>query len=292
MDWLTLSIEVPRQQAEPAEEALAASGALSVTLSDAGDEPVLETAPGETPLWSRVRLTGLYERDTDPEAVRLALAAALGERAVSVEGSVLADREWARAWMDRFGPMRFGERLWIVPREAPAPRGEGIVLRLDPGLAFGTGTHATTALCLEWLDAAGLDGARVVDYGCGSGILGIAAARLGAGAVWCVDHDAQALRATRDNASDNDVAERIQVFAPSELPVVQADVVLANILFKPLLELAPLFARLLAPGGRLVMSGVLEAQVPELLEAYRADFGGFETAVRDGWSRVAAQRLT
>lgn len=290
MNWLALSIEVPHNQADPAEHALETSGAFSVTLSDAGDDPVLETAPGETRLWPTVRLTGLYAPDTDPEDVRLKLAAALGEVGVTMESSMLADREWTRAWMDRFGPMRFGQRLWIVPRQADEPDTDGVFIRLDPGLAFGTGTHATTALCLEWLDANPPGGARVIDYGCGSGVLGIAAARLGAESVWCVDHDRQALNATRDNAADNGASACLRVCAPSDMPAVQADLLMANILFQPLKELAGEFAWRTKPGGHLVMSGLLEAQAQHLVATYDRHFEDFKVTTRDGWSRVVAHR--
>lgn len=292
MDWLALSIEVPRDQSDRAEDALHASGALSVTLSDAGDSPVLETAPGETPLWPRVRVTGLYAHDADPEEVRLALAAGLGEQGVTVDSLPLADREWTRAWMEGYGPMRFGDRLRVVPTQAREPTGDDVVIRLDPGLAFGTGTHATTALCLEWLDANPVAGARVVDYGCGSGILGIAAARLGAAGVWCVDHDPQALAATRDNARINDVSDRLQVCAPEEMAHIEADVLLANILLQPLLALSKQFASWAAPGGRLVMSGLIEHQARPLIAGYREHFTDFEVATREGWSRVTARRRT
>lgn len=293
MEWLALSIEVPHNQADPAEQALETSGAISVTLSDAGDDPVLETVPGETRLWPAVRLTGLYPPDTDPEDVRLKLAAALDGEGVAMESSVVADREWTRAWMDRFGPMRFGERLWIVPRQAEAPEAAGVFIRLDPGLAFGTGTHATTALCLEWLDANPPSDARVIDYGCGSGVLGIAAARLGAESVRCVDHDRQALAAARDNAADNDVPPScLRVYAPGTMPAAQADLLMANILFQPLLDLAGDFASWTKPGGHLVMSGLLEAQAQHLVAAYERHFEDFEVTTRDGWTRVAARRRT
>lgn len=290
MDWLALSIEVPRDRAERAEQTLEECGALAVTLSDAGDAPVLETAPGETPLWPTVRLTGLYARGTDPDGVRQALAAALDDAGAALESVALADREWTRAWMDRFGPMRFGDRLWILPRRAKEPAGDGVYVRLDPGLAFGTGTHTTTALCLEWLDAHSVTGATVIDYGCGSGVLGIAAARLGAARVWCLDHDPQAITATRDNARVNGVSERLHVCGPGEMPAINADVLLANILFQPLLELGQRFASSLAPGGRLVMSGLLDTQAGPLVDGYRDHFTDFRITTRDGWSRVTAVR--
>lgn len=291
MSWQTLSIEVSRERSADAEDAFLASGAMSVTLCDAGDDPVLETPPGETPLWPRVRLSGLYPADADPERARLELAAALGDQGLRVDFATLPDREWVRAWMDRFGPMRFGARLWIVPRGSRAPDARAVTLHLDPGLAFGTGTHPTTALCLEWLDAHAPRGLEVLDYGCGSGVLGIAAALLGASRVWCVDHDVQALRATRENARVNGVEDRIRVCAPAELPPSGHELILANILFQPLLELAPRFASLATRGGALVMSGVLEPQAASLVAAYAGAFEGFETATREGWARVAADRL-
>lgn len=290
MDWLAISVEVPRNRAGRAEQALEASGALSVTLSDAGDAPVLETAPGQTRLWPTVRLTGMYPRDTDPDGVRQELAAVLEDEDVAPESVMIADREWTRAWMDRFGPMRFGERLWILPRQAAEPDADGVHIRLDPGLAFGTGTHATTALCLEWLDAHPVDGARVIDYGCGSGVLGIAAARMGADSVWCVDHDRQALAATRDNAAANQVSERIRVCTPEDMPSVQADVLIANILLKPILDLSSAFASRCAPGGRLVLSGLLDDQAQVVTPAYGEHFTDFAVAGRDGWCRVSARR--
>lgn len=291
MDWQTLSIEVPRERSDVAENALLECGALSVTLGDAGDDPVLETAPGETPLWPRVRLSGLFPAEADPDRTRIMLAAALDREHIELEHAALPDREWTRAWMDRFGPMRFGDRLWIVPRGHECPDRDAVAIELDPGLAFGTGTHATTALCLEWIDAQSWQGRSVVDYGCGSGVLGIAAARLGAARVTCVDHDPQALVATRDNARANAVSDRIETRAPGEPYDEPVDVVLANILFQPLTGLVSRFAALLAPGGTLVMSGVLDDQVAALQDRYRSRFGGFEKGTRDGWARVRANRL-
>lgn len=291
MSWLTLSIEVERGRVEAAEAALLDSGALSVTLSDAGDSPLLENAPGETPLWPSVRLTGLFPADADPDGVRLRLAATLGDRGLAVTRMDLPDREWTRAWLDRFGPMRFGRRLWIVPRGTAVPGPEAVAVRLDPGLAFGTGTHPTTALCLEWLDAHPPRGLTVLDYGCGSGVLGIAAACLGATEVLCVDHDPQALAATRDNAAVNGVQDAVHAFDPDDLPRARVDLILANILHQPLLALVPSFAERLVPGGPLVMSGILPGQADELVAACRPLFGGFSTEVRDGWARVSAHRL-
>jgi len=292
MDWLTVSIEVKRDDAEAAERALMDAGAQSVTLTGAGDDEVLETAPEETPLWSRACLAGLFPADADPDGVRALLAATLGDAGLDAHAVALEDRDWTRAWMDRFGPMRFGRLLWIVPHGHPAPpEKQARIVRLDPGLAFGTGTHPTTRLCLEWLDANPPDDAEVIDYGCGSGVLALAAARLGARMVWCTDHDRQALTATRDNAVANGMAGRLRVVPPDDLPDIRADVLLANILHRPLLSLAPRFAGLTRAGGAIVLSGVLDGQVAELKSAYAPFFENFSVTVTEGWARVTATRL-
>lgn len=292
MSWVNYSVEVPRTQAEAAEAALEQAGAQSVSVMNARAEPVLETAPGETRLWDRVRLMGLFPGEADPDAVRLRLAAQLGDAGLGAEAVRLEDRDWSRVWLDRLVPMRFGNRLWIVPGPHEPPAAPGSVpVKLDPGLAFGTGTHPTTALCLEWLDANPPDGVTVIDYGCGSGVLGLAAAALGAESVWCTDHDPQALAATRDNAERNGFQSRIRVVAPADVPRIQADALLANILLQPLVSLRGRFTSLLRPGGRLLVSGMLDEQVRALIDHYRGSFHGFETTTRDGWSCVSAFKL-
>lgn len=292
MAWLEISLDVPREaQPEAYEQALLEAGAASVTLSDAGDHPVLEPAPGETPLWPQVRVTGLFSADTDPGPVRNRLQQELGlTRPPRLHTNPLEDRDWSRAWMDSFAPMRFGERLWVVPAGYEPPAPEAINLRLDPGLAFGTGTHPTTALCLHWLDRNPPRNAKVIDYGCGSGILAVAALLLGATAVRAVDNDPQALIATVDNARKNGVAAGVQAVRPEQLDDEPTDVLLANILAGPLLELQPRFADLLKPGGRLVLSGVLESQVAALLSRYQADFAFSPAQCRDGWARLDGVR--
>ena len=202
----------------------------------------------------------------------------------------LEDRDWAREWLKDFKPMRFGTRLWICPTAYTPPEPDAVNLSLDPGLAFGTGTHATTALCLEWLDGHDLRDRLVVDYGCGSGILAIAAARLGAREVWAVDNDPQALVASRDNAARNGVMDRLHICLPPAFPALQADVLLANILAGPLVSLAQLFAACLRPGGRLVLSGILKTQEPDIRRAYQADFAELEVASKDDWIRVSGIR--
>lgn len=302
--WLEISAVLRADQLGPVEERLLEAGALAVTLQDAADAPVLEPAPGETPLWPRLSVTGLFAADRDP----LALLAELHAAAPGIEwhSAALADRAWAREWLRDFKPLRFGRRLAVVPHGQDAPA-DTVVVRLDPGLAFGTGTHPTTALCLEWLDSlarpqrsagssgrAPIEGARVLDYGCGSGILAIAALHLGASAAVAVDLDPQALLATRDNAAANGVADRLTTCAPAELAAVlgerKADILVANILAGPLRALMPEFARRLAAGGAIALSGILEDQAAALAAEAKPWFR-LETPVSsDGWTRLAGHR--
>jgi ribosomal protein L11 methyltransferase len=299
-DWLEVSATLPREQAEGAEADLLAAGAMAVTLLDAADQPVLEPLPGETPLWPTLCITGLFPGDADP----LRILAELSRCAPGVawRPSRLAGRAWEREWLRDFGPRRFGRRLAVVPGGQAAPA-ESVVVRLDPGLAFGTGTHPTTALCLEWLDAlAGPDaggdvplaGALVVDYGCGSGILAIAALKLGARAAVGVDLDPQALLATRENAAANEVADRLVACAPEELDTVlagrKADILLANILAAPLHELLPSFAARLRRGGRLVLSGILADQAAALSGRAATWFEIEPPEVREEWARLSGRK--
>jgi len=302
VDWLQVSAEVARETAALAEDLLVGAGAVSVTLQDAADDPVLEPAPGETPLWPRLTITGLFPGEADP----LAILAAVHEWIPGAGWRVtsLADRAWEREWLRDFRPLRFGRRLVVVPTGMTPPAGT-VVLRLDPGLAFGTGTHPTTALCLEWLDAlsvtAGhgappLAGALVLDYGCGSGILAIAALLLGAAEAVAVDLDPQARLATRANAAANGVATSISICAPDELQTVlgerKADILVANILAGPLQALLPDFARRIATGGCMALSGILAGQAPALSGAAATWFRLDPPAVRDDWIRLTGQRIT
>ncbi len=299
-DWLEVSATLPRERSEAAESDLLAAGAMAVTLLDAEDQPVLEPAPGETPLWPMVRITGLFPGDADP----LRVLAELSRLAPGIDWrpSRLTGRAWEREWLRDFGPLRFGRRLAVVPGGQDAPQGS-VVVRLDPGLAFGTGTHPTTALCLEWLDtlapspagaASPLAGALVVDYGCGSGILAIAALRLGARAAIGVDLDPQALLATRDNATANEVADRLTACAPEDLDVVlhgrKADILLANILAGPLHELLPEFAARLRPGGQLALSGILADQAEALSRRAATWFEIEPPEIREEWARLSGRR--
>jgi ribosomal protein L11 methyltransferase len=247
---------------------------------------------GELPLWPTITLDALFDAGTD----RRGLAEALGELLPWLEPDQLAfrdvaDEDWERAWMDQFKPMAFGRRLWIYPWNIEPPADHDIVVvRLDPGLAFGSGTHPTTALCLEWLDGLELAGRHVTDYGCGSGILAIAALKLGAAGATGVDNDPQALVASRDNAERNGVADRLAVFLPGDEPAAPADVFVANILAGPLGELAPTFAAACKPGAPFAISGILEGQQDELLARYAQWFDGLRVDLREDWVRISGHR--
>ncbi|HKJ08859.1 MAG TPA: 50S ribosomal protein L11 methyltransferase [Gammaproteobacteria bacterium] len=291
MAWQQISFEVAESDGERAEEVLSELGALSVTLRDAEDQPIFEPPPGATPLWARIQVVGLFDADIDMARVRRALTDAFGPSVLeALAVAPLEDRDWVRAWMDDFHPMQFGARLWVCPSGYEPPDPSAVNLYLDPGLAFGTGTHATTALCLQWLDAHPPVDAEVIDYGCGSGILAVAGVRLGARHVWAVDNDPQALVATRDNAQRNGVADSIDAVLPEGLPAVQADLLLANILAGPLLDLAPVFADRVRSGGSVVLSGILENQVQPLLQAYGRWFEMGPVVTRDGWTRLVGMR--
>ncbi len=290
--WIELRLECRRERVDALSDALTEAGALSVTLTDAADDPVLEPAPGEAPLWPRVIAVGLFDAATDVGQVLLLAQTALGLAAPpAVTITPVAGQDWERIRLDELRALRFGERLWVCPRGRSVDEPDAVVVLLDPGLAFGTGTHPTTALCLEWLDAHARPGDRVIDYGCGSGILAIAAARLGADAVLALDIDPQALQATGENARANGVADRITAAAPDQAPPFEADCLLANILARPLIDLAPRFARLLGPGGRLAVSGILADQADAVAAALaNAGFTPGDRAEREGWVRLDAVR--
>ncbi|MHB1058431.1 MAG: 50S ribosomal protein L11 methyltransferase [Rhodanobacter sp.] len=297
MPFLELSLIVRTEQQPGAEEALEELGALSITLQDADaqtpdEQAIFEPGVGELPLWPTITLNALFDEHTD----RRGLGAALGELLPWLEPDQLgfrevADQDWERVWMDQFKPMPFGRRLWIYPWNIDPPAdGELVVVRLDPGLAFGSGTHPTTALCLEWLDGLDLAGRTITDYGCGSGILAIAALKLGAASAIGVDNDPQALIASADNAERNDVADRLGVFLPGREPHAAADVFIANILAGPLGELAPTFAAAAKPGAPFAISGILAGQQDELLLRYAEWFDGLRVDIREDWVRISGRR--
>ena len=291
MSWLEVSVRVSRENAPLVERLLQNEPVLAVTLSDDADDPVLEPGVGETPLWPSVCVTALFSADTQTEPLAHMLSLVPGvDRPQQVSFRRFEDQQWERVWLDRFKPMRFGEGLWIVPGDKPAPAEAGHVLRLDPGLAFGTGTHPTTHLCLEWIDSHDFTDERVVDYGCGSGVLGIAAAIKGAATVVCVDNDPQALTATVDNALRNGVQDVIEEQAPEQFRPSSADVVLANILAGPLVGLAPRLAATLRPGGTLVLSGILAEQAEAVKNAYIGGFSDLRVKLLDGWVLLTGTR--
>jgi ribosomal protein L11 methyltransferase len=291
MPWLQVRLAISPEQAETYEDALLEVGAVSVTFMDAEDQPIFEPELNTTPLWSHTHLLALFEADTDASAVFAHLQLLTDASLPEHHAEVIEDQDWERSWMDNFQPMRFGRRLWIVPSWHVAPEPGAVNLLLDPGLAFGTGTHPTTALCLEWLDGQQLQDTQVLDFGCGSGILAIAALLLGARQAVGTDIDVQALEASRDNAQRNGIAdERFPVYLPGDLPVQQADVLVANILAGPLVNLAPQLSSLVRPGGLLALSGILAEQGEEVATAYAEDFELDPIANRDGWVRISGRR--
>lgn len=287
MPWSQFQIELGALDPQQLEDALFAAGALSVTLTDAEDNPVLEPAPGETPLWPSTRFTALFESGTEESEVVRALSGRLPTPLPPHRIEQLEDRAWEREWMKDFHPMDFGNGLWVCPHGQQVPENEATVVYLDPGLAFGTGTHETTALCLEWLGEHQLAGKRVMDFGCGSGILAVAALKRGAVSADGVDIDPQALEASEENARRNQVDERLHFPDPDNLAEGSYDIVFANILAEPLINLAPQIAGICRPGGSLVLSGILAEQEDKVCAAY-LDLCEQITVTRKGdWIRLA-----
>ena len=294
-DWQELHCTARKDQIDALEEWFFAAGALSVTLEDKADQPLLEPGPGETPLWDAVQVTALFAGDHDLQPVLAGCPEGLVTEAPE-EIVPVADREWTRVWEDLFQPMRMGRRLWVCPSWKPPPEPNAVNLLLDPGLAFGTGTHPTTAMCLKALDAAPLETTHIVDYGCGSGILGIAAALLGAQQVWGIDNDPQAIAASQDNAVRNGVsASQFSASLPDSLAfetwLSSADWVVANILAGPLIELAPTLTALMAPQGRLLLAGLLGEQAEQIIAAYAPNVMLAIADQQEEWVLLAGGRL-
>ncbi len=292
MPWLQIKARITDAEAPQMEQLFQSVGAVSVTLLDAEDEPVFQLDPDSTPLWQQTLLCALFEENTDPDAVIATLIA--GSRLLESDllTEKIADQDWERAWMSDFKPMRFGERLWVCPSWSEPPEPDAVNIMLDPGLAFGSGTHPTTALCLAWLDSQQLVNKSVIDYGCGSGILAIAAALLGAGRVVAVDNDPQAVTASSNNRDMNGIsADLMTVHLPGE-PHEPADVVVANILSGPLADLTPVLAGLTRPGGKLILSGVLADQTEALMASYEPFFTMQPPVIQDEWVRIEGTRLT
>lgn len=281
------------------EQLLLDTGAVSVTLTDAQDQPIFEPGPGETPIWDEVTVVGLFPDSMPRQELESTINTKLAPLSlVPCSLSHLEDQDWERAWMTDYKPMRFGGRLWVCPTGMSVEAHGGVIMELDPGLAFGTGTHPTTALCLDWLAGHDLDGLDLIDYGCGSGILGIAALLLGARQVTGVDNDPQALTASRDNCAKNAIAaERFPLYLPGDFAHAlaagergAADIVLANILAGPLVSLAGYLAAMTRPGGTILLSGILREQADEVVTAYANWFSVKDPVYQDDWVRLEGTR--
>ena len=295
MPWLQIKVVTNPDITEFYEDLLLEAGCAAVTFEDAKDQPIFEPELGTTPLWGSTVITGLFAAEHDLEST----LAFLNEQKLSVEGGdkiefkaeILEDKDWEREWMTHYHPMQFGPNFWVCPSWIEVPDANAVNLMLDPGLAFGTGTHPTTALCLEYLASHSMQNRTVIDYGCGSGILGIAAILLGASAVSGVDIDPQALTATQDNLLRNNLGkERLPVFFPSSFESEPIDLVIANILAGPLKELAPTLAELVKSGGQLILSGLLVEQADELISTYSEWFDMEPPSTKEEWVRLTGRK--
>jgi ribosomal protein L11 methyltransferase len=290
MPWLQISISTSKASSKLAENILLDNGACSVTLKDAADEPILEPAPGKTPVWQNAIVTGLFENTKNNDdlitRIKTSLKLSLENSEHALEVETLEDQDWSRSWMDHYQPMQFGKRLWVCPWHVDPPEPEAINLRLDPGLAFGTGTHPTTSLCLKWLDKHCNHQSSLLDFGCGSGILAIAALMLGVQQADGVDIDPQALQASLANAKANHVNNRLHLITAdqqSKHDIKQYEIVVANILSGPLVELAPTLAKYTLPDGDIVLSGILREQAEDVLNAYEVFFKMDTPVIEDDW---------
>lgn len=293
MPWIQIKINTTNASAESIGEELTKLGALSVTFQDTFDTPIFEPLPGETRLWGNTDVIGLFDVNTNVSALEAALYhSSLITETTPYTVEILEDKDWSREWMDNFHPISFGHRLWICPSWRPVPNENAVNVILDPGLAFGTGSHPTTALCLRWLDNLDLTGKTVIDYGCGSGILAIAALKLGAAYAIGVDIDPQALEASQENAKRNTVENRLELYLPTQLDQnTQADVVIANILAGPIKSLASQISGHVKPNGLLGLSGILLAQAAEVCTAYQSDFTLDPVEYDDDWCRITGRKI-
>lgn len=302
MAWQQLHIQCEKNDADLTETLMLEAEALSISLDDAGDQPLFEPLPGESPLWDEVIITGLFDTHINLEALGQHIAQSVTASRVWV--SQVDDKDWEREWMKNYHPIECANNLWIVPKWLTPPNPNALNVMMDPGLAFGTGYHATTRLCIDWLTMQDITDKVVIDYGCGSGILGVVALMLGAKQVYAVDIDPQAILATRQNAERNQVGERIHAFLPEEFqqfcaenPILPADMITANILAKPLISLAPYFATLLKADGKIVLAGLIENQVDDVKTAYQPYFAmtdefTFTSQEDKHWHRLSGSRLT
>lgn len=290
-DWIQIKLRTTNQSADTIAELLEQLGALAVSYTDAEDSPILEPKPGERRLWPNTEVTGLLEQGTDPKPILAVLKQLLGDH-IPMVATTLEDKNWIRAWMDQFKPLKFGQHLWICPSWLSVDEKDSVVVMLDPGLAFGTGTHPTTSLCLSYLDSLDLKDKDVLDYGCGSGILAIAALKLGANSATGVDIDEQALIASKENAKRNGVEDKLQLVMGTDkkLDLPQFPVTVANILAGPLAELEPIIASLTQSGGKLALSGILTEQADSVIEAYSKDFVMNKVKDLDGWALLTGTK--
>lgn len=291
-DWHQFAMDIGSLEPALVEEIFGRHGAQAVTLTDAGDEPLLEPGPGETPLWARTRISGLFAAGTELDLLQQDIVSAFGPDALAdVQIEDLAGREWEREWLKDFCPMRFGRRLWVCPGELEIAEPNAVIVKLDPGLAFGTGTHATTSLCLEWLDARDVKEKSILDFGCGSGILSIAALLLGARSAAGVDIDPQAIMATQRNAERNNVAGQVTTTLDADSLRDTYDLVVANILAGPLLENAQRICAYLDAGGYLALSGILRTQADDVISAYRQWIDFAPPVVRNDWVLLCGTKI-
>lgn len=290
MNWNQITFFANQINAEAISDYLHELGALAVTLKEGGEEEIFEPLPGETPLWQQTQVVGLFDQEIDIQVVLNLVGSKFSHAIAQHFIEEIEDQNWERAWLNDFKPMQFGENLWIIPSTYEPEAPNAINIFLDPGLAFGTGTHATTAMCLKWLDFNPPVNKCVVDYGCGSGILAIAAVKLGAAKVDAVDIDPQALEATRANAINNKVDQNINTFLPDKFSTKLVDILLANILAKPLIQFAKSFADIVMPEGKILLSGILAEQADEVLHAYEPYFEMVLADSQDGWVLLSGTR--
>ncbi|CAM2894422.1 50S ribosomal protein L11 methyltransferase [Acinetobacter celticus] len=297
MKWLQIHITVDQAQVDYTETLLSSLGAVSVTLDDAENQELLEPLPGETPLWNKVIVTGIYAQEDDEEIDVVALETFIKAQMpeAPLRSEFMEDQEWERTWMDAYEPIQIAEKYWIVPQWMEAPEPDAVNIKLDPGLAFGTGNHASTFLCLQWLGKTDVKDKIVIDYGCGSGILGVAALLLGAKKVYATDIDPQAVHATQQNAELNGVLDNLYVGLPEEFNETfknqKADVFVANILASPLMVLAPEFSTLIKSEGEFALAGVIKEQVDDVSAVYSEFFDILDVEEREEyWCRISGKR--
>lgn len=292
MTWLQLHTILAENQIDEFSEALEESGCLSIDLASATEEEIIEPTPQTTPLWGKTAITALFAADTDMLKVIASLHQLISFPMPDFTIDTLAEQNWLENLQREFTPMQFGENLWIHSSwNQPSPNPDAISVLLDPGLAFGTGTHPTTALCLGWLAENPPKDKTIIDYGCGSGILAVAAIKLGAKQAWATDIDPQALQATVHNATNNQVAEQLIVTLPDSPPSWQADIIISNIILRPLIELMPTFTNLLKPNGLVVLSGILERQLDDLITVYQNSFEILGYTINEDWACLVGRRL-